>query len=48
MILGQAVDHLTQSQQSGGGQDAGLAHTAAQALAFRPGLGDHVLRPGQQ
>ena len=45
VVVGQAVDHRVERDEPGGGQDAGLAHAAAQPLALDPGPGDRR-RPG--
>ena len=47
MVVGQAVDVMLQRVKRRGGDDAGLAHAAAEHFAMPPGLLASVARPGQ-
>ena len=48
VVLGEAVPVVLQRIERGGGDDAGLAHRAAQHLLLAPGFLDEVLGAGER
>ena len=47
MVVGEPVDHVLERVDAGRGDDAGLAHAAAEHLAVAPRLGDELLRAAE-
>ena len=47
VVVREAVDVVVEGVEAGGGDDAGLAHGAAELMLHTPGLGDEVAGSGQ-
>src|SRR5690242_6044106 len=47
VVLSEAIHHLSEGEDAGGGEDTSLAHAAAEQLADAPRFFDEVARAGE-